>query len=237
MNLTKKSSVFGVLAILSLAACSDTSSQRQAPAPQNQVKCLTSESAALTSTPNWTNSVGSIFANNCQSCHGTTYSNYNYVQANSLSIMSRINSGNMPKGRLMASMDKSSLQQWVSAGEPYQDAVAPVPSTNPLPGPSSTPSTVPTTPTTSNTNNCVPTTKAVSFATDIQPIMKTYCVSCHSAAGARTPYLDTYTNVKSSYSALLQSVISGSMPQNTTNKVPSDKITLLQNWGSSNFGQ
>ncbi|MEI6397359.1 MAG: hypothetical protein WCO71_01190 [Pseudomonadota bacterium] len=234
MNLTKKSSIFGVLAILSLAACSDKNSQQLAPAPQNQNqnqnqnqvnKCLTSGSAALTSTPNWTNSVGSIFANNCQSCHGTTYSNYNYVQANSYSIMSRINSGNMPKGHLMPSMDKSTLQQWVSAGEPYQATVTPQPST------------VPTNPPTSNTNNCIPTTKAVSFATDIQPIMQTYCVSCHSAAGGRTPYLDTYANVKSSYSAALQSVISGTMPQNTGTKVPSDKITLLQNWGSSNFGQ
>ena len=78
-------------------------------------------------------------------------------------------------------------------------------------------------------------TSLVSFEKDVKPIMASSCLSCHSA-GASSPTLVTYDDVKSKYDRIMSEINSGDMPKHAS-KLASDKIDTLTKWGVSSGGQ
>jgi len=79
---------------------------------------------------------------------------------------------------------------------------------------------------------------AKSYASDIAPIIQTYCNSgsgCHAAGGREIP-LATYSQVYNNRSAIRASVISGSMPQNSslTNAQKNTTVCWIDNGASNN---
>ncbi|MEI6853164.1 MAG: hypothetical protein WCL06_09990 [Bacteroidota bacterium] len=60
---------------------------------------------------------------------------------------------------------------------------------------------------TSYTPDCSGTAK--SYATDVAPLVSSKCVGCHSA-------YSTYSGISSDKSKIRSSIVSGSMPQNST---------------------
>ena len=65
--------------------------------------------------------VAPVFQTQCQSCHGGSglMDNYSEAQANFGSLISRIESGNMPKGRpALSQATKDMLNTWANEGFP-----------------------------------------------------------------------------------------------------------------------
>lgn len=70
---------------------------------------------------------------------------------------------------------------------------------------------------------------AVSFKTQILPMLKTNCVSCHGPtlqnSGIR---VDTYANVSANLAAVTDVLVNGGMPP--TGPLPDDDRQLFQTW-------
>jgi len=202
----------------------------------NQATCLD-----LSSVPSWQNGIAAIFETQCASCHPgsqlTDYGSYNGVKNGISAVLMRIDAGTMPQGSPLSQVDRDLIHAWVSGGMPEFDV-------SPAPGTSTTSCTSKTT---SPTVNPSPTPVVApvlqsTYALGVQPIMAAYCTGCHSAAGGQTPYLDTLSRVKLNFGNIMSAVQEGSMPApvTATSKLPADKISILNNWGTapnSPYGQ
>ena len=66
---------------------------------------------------------------------------------------------------------------------------------------------------TGSTTDCNGTTASVSYQNDIQAMLASHCVNCHSPSGGRNPDLSNYLSAKANAQASLNSVQLGKMPQ------------------------
>ncbi|MCX6119810.1 MAG: hypothetical protein NT027_19925 [Proteobacteria bacterium] len=74
----------------------------------------------------------------------------------------------------------------------------------------------------------------VSFTTDVQPILQSKCLSCHS--GSKSPKLNSYSLFKTNYTKSMSEINSGGMPPSST-KVTAAEKTILQNWATGGYLQ
>lgn len=73
---------------------------------------------------------------------------------------------------------------------------------------------------------------AVSFATDIKPIVDNNCIGCHSGGvGGQFPNLTTYTSIKNNSQSFLQEITSKRMPQGGS--LTTQEIELVKSWVDS----
>lgn len=74
----------------------------------------------------------------------------------------------------------------------------------------------------------------LSFATDVKPIMKEYCAECHGPGINGAPALDfeDYDTMVDLADKVIMRIIDGSMPPPGYQKVPKDKLQLLQDWSA-----
>lgn len=151
------------LAMFSFTHCKDPAPSKRSvsSSADGAVNCLTGKTALTSSS--WQSGISTIFVNNCGSCHpGTQPSNYTLyanVQANIANIVTKIQSGEMPKNKTLSQPDKEALSAWVMAGYPETDgAVTPSGAT---PTPNLDPNTGSTTP---STTNCIPEAIPISTA-------------------------------------------------------------------------
>ncbi len=82
-------------------------------------------------------------------------------------------------------------------------------------------------------SNC-DTILAISYSTQIVPIINNHCISCHGTGGS-FPDLSTYAGVQtSSQSTLYGSVIwdgsASQMPKNSSSKLPICDLTKIKKW-------
>ena len=243
-------------ASLFVASCSD-----QGPGPRVPPTAGTSNAGGatcleLTAPTSWQGGIGTVFQNNCGSCHpgsqNTNYTMYADVTANINVILMRIDAGTMPVRGPLAAPDSAAIHAWVTAGMPEVDSATPA-----APGTTSGGTSTGTTPstgcpsTTAQAPAPAPTTPAApaapapppvvvpplepTYAKGVQLIMAAYCTGCHSTAGGTSPHLDTYAAVKSNYGNIMSQVNSAGMPvpRTATSKLPADKITILTQWGSN----
>ena len=77
------------------------------------------------------------------------------------------------------------------------------------------------------TNDCPDT---ISYASQIEPMMNQYCISCHSGGNSGfSPDLTNYSSVSSHANAVLSSIQSGYMPQGSP-KLADSLIQQFQCW-------
>lgn len=77
-------------------------------------------------------------------------------------------------------------------------------------------------------------TSSISYKTDIQPIMNSYCTSCHQPGNAKGGYeLTTYSGVTSNTNKVLASMLhnSGSEPMpDNGDQLPDDLLKKMYCW-------
>ena len=66
----------------------------------------------------------------------------------------------------------------------------------------------------------------ISFARDVEPIIDTRCLECHS--GTIFPDLRTFSGITDNARSIQQQVVSREMPQGST--LPDDQIELISCW-------
>ncbi len=134
-----KTLVPGIMSVYSFFACKATQAPtRSLPnAASNQEintgsstpNCLTATN--LTTPTSWQNGIGTIFTNNCGSCHPgvqtSNYTTYASVAANIVNIITKIQTGEMPKTGSLAQADNDAIIQWATIGYPETDAGSPTP--------------------------------------------------------------------------------------------------------------
>ncbi|MGZ3771573.1 MAG: c-type cytochrome [Bdellovibrio sp.] len=76
----------------------------------------TSVGKCTAATPPTFSSVQTIFANNCDYCHGHTFQNYSTALSDSANIYTRVSNGSMPQGATLSAADLNAIEQWVSCG-------------------------------------------------------------------------------------------------------------------------
>ncbi len=75
---------------------------------------------------------------------------------------------------------------------------------------------------------------SVGLQEDIFPIIKSECMSCHSADGEREkPYLETLDDVMDERGEVASEVIRGSMP--TEDALPEEQIRLFERWKADGY--
>lgn len=74
----------------------------------------------------------------------------------------------------------------------------------------------------------------LSFATDIQPIMGTYCATCHQAGieGAPTIDFESYDVAKARVDRIVARMSEATMPPASSPAVPADKLKLVLTWAT-----
>lgn len=160
-----------------LTQCKDPDpSRRSLPSSADvQANCLTGNTA-LTST-SWQGGIGTIFINNCGSCHSAQSKNYTLyadVKSNIASIATKIQNGSMPKNQAWkTATDKDAISAWILAGYPETDSsvvATPTPSGGVTPTASVDPYAVPDTSTTTPAaTNCIPASSPASSAATPSP--------------------------------------------------------------------
>lgn len=80
------------------------------------------------------------------------------------------------------------------------------------------------------------TSGSLSFATDIEPIMKESCLGsgCHTSPGVASVDLDSYAEVKANFTDSLEAIEDGSMPIGRQD-LSADQIKLLKDWEAAGF--
>ena len=74
------------------------------------------------------------------------------------------------------------------------------------------------------------TSVSVTYTKDIQPLLKKYCISCHSPSGGQVPYLDSYSAVKGKPATnSLNEIQSGNMPP-TGPTMSAAEVSLFEAW-------
>jgi len=58
------------------------------------------------------------FNSRCANCHGSEFASVTTVRSKKLSLVSRINSGNMPQGSSVTASDKTRIVTWLNCGSP-----------------------------------------------------------------------------------------------------------------------
>ena len=244
-----------LLASLLTVSCSDEGSGPRVPPTAGTSNANGTTCIDLTAPTSWQGGIGTVFQNNCGSCHPgsrpTDYNSYPGVTAGISVVLMRIDAGTMPVAGPLSAADSSAIHAWVAAGLPEFDSAAPAgpgSSTGTAGGGTTTPTSCPST--TAQVPATAPGTPAPAapaappvvvpaleptYALGVEPIMSAYCSGCHSAAGGTTPYLDTYASVKSNYRNIMSQVNSAGMPvpRTATSKLPADKLDILTKWGSN----
>jgi|GEM_PF-2323998 len=103
------------------APSGDANGTTPAPAAPGTSPTPTPPPSSGGNTVGYNEDVAPGFQTQCQSCHGGSglMDNYNEAQANFGSLMSRIESGNMPKGRpALSQATKDMLNTWANEGFP-----------------------------------------------------------------------------------------------------------------------
>lgn len=171
-------------------------------------------SASQCSTPpatsNW-EAASAVLQPHCFSCHATqvpVFSNQAEAESIASQISASANAGRMPPGSPLAKVDNNLLKAWASS---MSTALA-------LAG---------TTPT---------------YEVDIKPMVDAKCAWCHSASAApgtrHSPYLTTYTAVKSKYGDVMGEMQKNAMPpRNVVPKLTTGDIPLLLAWKAAGFPQ
>ncbi|MGZ3774404.1 MAG: hypothetical protein ACXVCY_11425 [Pseudobdellovibrionaceae bacterium] len=67
-------------------------------------------------TPPTFSTVQTIFANNCDYCHGHSFETYSTAYSSSANIYSRVSNGSMPQGASLSAADLGAIQQWIACG-------------------------------------------------------------------------------------------------------------------------
>ena len=75
-------------------------------------------------------------------------------------------------------------------------------------------------------------TGSLSYTRDIQPIVQTYCLNCHSNIG---PAMGTYQDLTRNFQSVWQQVSIGRMPKGRI--LPQDSYAKLSGWAQQGYAQ
>lgn len=88
-------------------------------------------------------------------------------------------------------------------------------------------------------SSTAPTTGAVSFKTDVDPILKQHCSACHTAGrGAAAAMVEMYAadgtaqydKIKPAIGSMIAAIKAGRMPKGKPGSVPDDQVKKLEAW-------
>lgn len=82
---------------------------------------------------------------------------------------------------------------------------------------------------------------AVSFKTEVTPILKTHCASCHSTGGPGAGKVEMFDasgealhgNISPKIASMVNAIKTGRMPLGAPNSVPSADVAKLESWGAA----
>lgn len=201
--------------------CAQTAGAVVLPTPTSYYAPVTQLNLAAVS---YNTEVRLLIASNCSggTCHSTStstgpaspnLSDYNSVKLSASQALSDIRSGIMPKGKTMATLDKTNFEAWVNGGY-LQDANS-----------------------TSTTTTSPIVSSVIAYDNVIKPLIDQYCVSCHRLGGTQ-PSLSSAQEVQVTLNGILPAIRGTTgriMPPLNAIPLPLDKKNLFEQWATGGY--